>query len=188
MADIECRVLEDEYVTASQIVCRTETPASSYDRVRDYNLYVLTKPSSLTRFNEIENRFSSLDEEAEHLVYRFIEPEVLSIEPRKGIKSGGTLLRIVGRNLACGSEFTIKFIANAGLCKIVNVTTQRADSTYSLINDVDHEVDEIYCRTPAYNPAEWMGTKTTLHTGLQIKVVFSLKHPVSLVFKSIKLN
>jgi hypothetical protein len=181
--DLKCTVLEELYIPASQIVCRTVAPSRAYDHIREYSVYVVTKPSSSASFDSDPNnpKFSSLEDKSE-LIYRYIEPEIISIEPRKGIKSGGTLLKIVGKNLACGSELTIKFISNSGLCQIVNITTitprkEDPNRSYSLLDDDSQKesLDEIYCRTPAYNQNEWLmggtGQKSTLlQTSLQIRL------------------
>lgn len=76
-------------------------------------------------------------------------PEVLSIEPRKGIKSGGTLLKITGKHLSCGSD--LKFIMDGSNCSIINITTQSANNN----NNENSDVDIVYCRTPPYNPNDW---------------------------------
>lgn len=194
MDDLNCAVVEDQYVTASQVVCRAPTPPRHYEHVREYTVYVVTKPSTSPTFDQGHSSSSLAAEDSSSLLYRYTEPDVVSVEPRKGIKSGGTMLRVVGRNLACGAELKIKFTSNmAGSCEIVNTTTtttkNRRDGSsngfaYSLIDGETSaessslrkadELDEIYCRTPAYSPSEWTssssGSKSTLQTGLLIRM------------------
>lgn len=189
-----------EYVLASQIVCRAPTPPPRYEHVREYTIYVVTKPASSAQFDEADRRFSSsLDQQQSDsnrvgFTYRYTEPDVLSVEPRRGIKSGGTLLRVLGRNLACGAELALTFTASpTSTCEIVNMTSSNnrqarggESSSYSLVDDEDYidsndRLDEIYCRTPAYKPSEWTtGTTASgtsgsnkmslLQTGLQIRM------------------
>lgn len=199
-------------MVASQVVCRAPIPPPDYSHIRDYRVYVVTKPSSRDSFpdqgqdDDIDDLFSSSSSlnrnnadsnnanqnDDDDLIYRYTEPHVLSVEPRKGIKSGGTLLRVVGRHLACGASLSLKFTSNSGTCQIVNVTTATTSRSgldqqrerpaaaatvpaYSLIDmmavdrpnqnqevlannnddEVDEQLDEIYCRTPAFGSGDW---------------------------------
>ena len=61
-------------------------------------------------------------------------PQVLSIEPQKGIKSGNTLLKITGKHLACGT--VVQFQMSGGACQILNTTSTSSG------------LDVVYCVTP----------------------------------------
>ncbi len=67
-----------------------------------------------------------------------------SVEPRKGIKSGGTIVKITGKNLLCGSY--LEFLIENGKCTILNST-------------VINNTEIIQCQTPASR--EW-GQKASL--------------------------
>jgi hypothetical protein len=177
---LNCIIINELYQTASRIECRTQSPSIRFYDINEYSVYVSTnrrgdKSSSIVDFA----KYASFDANNQ-FIFRYTEPEIYSIEPRKGIKSGGTLLKIVGKNLACGSDVNVKFLMNSGICKIVNTTShkQRAEfstqSSYSLIDDLERrnqlDLDELYCRTPAYNQNEWTGQKANTQTSLQIKI------------------
>ena len=66
----------------------------------------------------------------------FQTPKILSVEPEKGIKSGGTLLAITGKHLSCGSSIQIEMADD--ICSIVNITKS------------DMGLETIYCITPKY--------------------------------------
>lgn len=68
-------------------------------------------------------------------------PTILSVEPQRGIKSGGTLLTITGQHLSCGSS--LQFQMANGICSILNIT--HSDST---------GLDTVLCLTPKYVNAE----------------------------------
>jgi len=136
--DLECSLVNDEYVKATRIVCRTK-PISDQDGsilTSDYNVYVETNtknPASLyTSFNK-SNQF----------VFRYVMPQVFSIEPRRGIKSGGSLLKITGKHLSCGSSLTFTMVGS--ICSIVNVIASPGN------DEKTDPLDYVYCRTPAFN-------------------------------------
>lgn len=90
----------------------------------------------------------------------------------KGIKSGGTLVKITGKHLSCGSDFSIKFIASGTYCSIVNITTVSSQKQ----NSNDNDYDIVYCKTPVYNQNEWnqgnslSGIPVRSVTSIQIKM------------------
>ncbi len=65
---------------------------------------------------------------------------MISIQPQRGIKSGGTILKIVGKHLSCGS--TLEFQMSSSYCSILNISTANHD--YMNMN----ENDVVYCITP----------------------------------------
>lgn len=60
-------------------------------------------------------------------------PEILSIEPIRGLRSGGTLLQVTGKHLSCGSSF--RLLMSGGQCELVNISSKI-------------DVDIVYCRVP----------------------------------------
>ena len=120
--DLDCDVLEDFYLKATKILCKTrpllDTPSSQFSVYVQTNVnYPLGLYSSLNQSNQF--------------IFDFITPRVFSLEPRKGIKSGGTILKIIGENLSCGSD--LKFLLDENnYCSIINATQS-----------------EVYCRTSA---------------------------------------
>ncbi len=79
---------------------------------------------------------------------------MFSIEPKRGIKSGGTVVRIIGHHLTCSTNLAIKFTAFNTECTILNITTMPRDQLPYSMGDEDLEpssdmFDLIYCRTPS---------------------------------------
>jgi hypothetical protein len=74
------------------------------------------------------------------------------MEPRRGIKSGGTLIKLIGMSLSCGNNLSIKLQPLDLNCSLVNITQARGSE---LVRSVPFDVslDEIYdvayCRTPS---------------------------------------
>lgn len=127
--DLECPLIDDLYVKSSKVVCRTkpikQLTQSQADR---YLVYVQTNK------NNPQAIYSSLND-SQKFFYEFITPNVTEVEPQRGIRAGGTLLKITGNHLNCGSS--VKFLMSGGICSIVNIT-QTAE------NDIVH------CITPKY--------------------------------------
>ena len=102
--DLDCDILAEFYLKAKRIVCKTQPilfEKSVYDVDEKYSIYVQTN------VNYPLGVYSSLNN-SNQFVYDYVTPQVFAIEPRKGIKSGGTLLKITGKHLSCGSD--LKFI------------------------------------------------------------------------------
>ena len=102
--DLDCDILGEFYLKAKRIVCKTQPilfDKSVYDVDEKYSIYVQTN------VNYPLGVYSSLNN-SNQFVYDYVTPQVFAIEPRKGIKSGGTLLKITGKHLSCGSD--LKFI------------------------------------------------------------------------------
>ena len=123
--DLDCDLLGESYVKATTIVCRTRPVHDNADESFLFSVY------AQTNVNYPQSVHSSLN--ASHpFVFEYVRPRVLSIEPRKGIKSGGTVLTITGHHLACGSE--LKFSLDESPCLLLNVSRRQ-------------DVDVAYCRT-----------------------------------------
>lgn len=132
--DLECDVIDRLYIKPSRIVCRTKSIANSKnnEHVDKFSVYVQTNTQKLqmgySSFN-MSNQF----------VFHYITPKVFSVQPQRGIKSGGTLLTITGKHLSCGSS--IKFYMANGVCSIINITKSG-------------DYDIAYCITPKYTNSE----------------------------------
>jgi hypothetical protein len=102
--DLDCDILDEFYLKAKRIVCKTQPilyEKSLYDYDEKYSIYVQTN------VNYPLGVYSSLNN-SNQFVFDYVTPQVFAIEPRKGIKSGGTILKITGKHLSCGSD--LKFI------------------------------------------------------------------------------
>ncbi|RNA23642.1 plexin-A2 isoform X1 [Brachionus plicatilis] len=129
--DLECQTLPDLYQPASQVVCKT---TSLYTSSSEYSMYVMTNIKSQN------NKHSSFNK-SDQFIFNYVMPHIESIEPSRGIKSGGTLLKIKGKNLKCGSTIGIKFLAFGKNCTIVNNYSDNETS----------DLDIVYCRTPFFD-------------------------------------
>jgi hypothetical protein len=135
--DQECEIIKDSYVKASKIVCRTKPVYGSSSAINEYNVYVETNtknPNSLYTTYNISTP----------LIFKYINPQIYSIEPSRGIKSGGTLIKISGRHLYCGS--TLTFSMSGGLCEIISI--KQSGNHHHHQTD---SLDQVFCRTPAFN-------------------------------------
>ena len=100
--DLECDILDEFYLKATRILYKTRpllfVALASHAQINEkYSVYVQTNvnyPLGLYTFLNQSNQF----------IFDYVTPQLMSIEPRKGIKSGGTLLKITGKYLSCGSD------------------------------------------------------------------------------------
>lgn len=99
LTTISCRLIDNLYVKASEIICKTNSIQ------RETNLSVLVTIKSDQQVHEI----SSFNQLNNQLFYRYAQYQVISISPTKTIKSGGTIIRLNGLNLNCGSNKQIFF-------------------------------------------------------------------------------
>ena len=166
--DLNCQVLEDLYKKASRIVCNTSSSpdmlaslTTKITRQIQFSVFVETNINSLalvySSFNQ-SNRF----------VFEYVTPEVHHVEPRRGIRSGGTLLKIIGKHLSCGSNFTLKLMPLDQACVIVNVSSiARHQISHLLFNydsaNEDSVYDVVYCRTPPA-PIQALSSQRSLNT------------------------
>ncbi len=123
---LDCDVIPELYVKASRVVCRSKQIAGDF--LQRYIIYIQTNTKRL------ENIYSSLNKSSE-FIFEYITPTVKSIHPQRGIKSGGTLLKLTGEFLACGSSLQIRMAGS--VCEIVNMTSET-----------------IFCLTPRYTTNE----------------------------------
>ena len=129
--DLDCDILDEFYLKATRILCKTRPllfdALASHAQINDeekYSVYVQTN------VNYPLGLYTSLNQ-SNQFIFDYVTPQLISIEPRKGIKSGGTILKITGKYLSCGSD--LKFILDeSNHCSIINIT-----------NDV------VYCRMSA---------------------------------------
>jgi hypothetical protein len=121
-SDLECKIIDHLYKETEEIVCETQPVLSNSQSAlikspinRDYSLYVETNILS-------SNSYSSFNETSP-FIFRYITPQVESIEPKSCLRSGGDLIKIKGKHLLCGS--TLKFLMpmGGGECLITNSTT-----------------------------------------------------------------
>ena len=116
--DLDCTIIDDLYAKATKIVCLTKNVSSpvatNSNADEKFSVYVQTNTlyplGPYSSFNA-SNQF----------VFNYVVPRIVSIEPRKGIKSGGTILKITGKHLSCGSD--LKFVIDESPCVIVNTTS-----------------------------------------------------------------
>lgn len=149
--EMDCGLVKEKYQRSSRIVCRTKpiTSANKLD-IHAFSVYVhtntLNSASIYSSFNQT-NQF----------IYRYIMPQVMSIEPRKSIRSGGAVLKITGKYLSCGSR--LQFTINRQNCSIINITSAASilssfnnKKALSNIRNESQDLDTIYCRTPFSTP------------------------------------
>ena len=132
--DLVCQTLPHLYKPASKIACRT-IPLNSSNS--EFSIYVVTNVKSKS------NTYSSFNK-SNQFIFRYVTPQIEWIEPLRGIKSGGTILKIAGKNLKCGSKVEIKFLSVGKNCIILN-----KHSTNETTN-----LDIIYCRTPSIDSSQ----------------------------------
>lgn len=132
--DLECQTLPNLYLPASKIECRTTQLNSSNS---EFSVYVVTNVKSKT------NTYSSFNK-SNQFIFKYVTPQIEWIEPLRGIKSGGAILKIAGKNLKCGSQVDIKFLSIGKSCVILNKYSTNETST----------LDIIYCRTPSIDSSQ----------------------------------
>ncbi|XP_067096342.1 plexin-D1 [Osmerus mordax] len=131
-----CALLADRYTVSTQLVCMTRT--SSYemnDKVR-----VTVRQSAKGESKEL---------------FSYLVPKLLSMEPRKGSRAGGTRVTIMGEHLDTGSQVHIR-VNGTQQCSIL---TQTADTiectmpaavhTHTEAVTVCVEFEDIPCQNPA---------------------------------------
>lgn len=99
VAGIPCEPYEDLYQKTTQIVCKVDGPGTPEER----NGLVVVKVEDF-RGNSKQS-------------YEFVDPSIEDIGPRFGPKSGGTLLKIMGRYMNAGSS--IQAFIDELPCRIV---------------------------------------------------------------------
>ena len=121
------------YEKSEKIVCRT--PAIPH-------LHVSFGKTSLLPFSVFvetnvrgQASYSSFNK-SRQFVFNYVLPQVASIEPLRGIKSGGTVLKVAGKHLHCGSS--VHLLISGRPCAIID--KKRSG-----------QLDEIYCQAPAFN-------------------------------------
>uniref|UniRef100_A0A224XGD6 Putative plexins functional semaphorin receptor n=1 Tax=Panstrongylus lignarius TaxID=156445 RepID=A0A224XGD6_9HEMI len=106
VAGIPCEPYEDLYQKTTQIVCRVDGPGTPEER----NGLVVVKVEDF-RGNSKQS-------------YEFVDPSIEDIWPRFGPKSGGTLLKIMGRYMNAGSS--IQAYIDELPCRIVRTESSTA--------------------------------------------------------------
>jgi hypothetical protein len=145
-ADLDCELVDALYVKASRIVCRTRSSGALDSRnATEYSVYVETNVNSLAPVYSSYNQSTPF-------VFTYVTPTILHMEPRRGIKSGGTLIKLIGKSLSCGNNFSIKLQPLDLNCSLVNITQVRGveiQRTLTFDVSLDETYNVVYCRTPS---------------------------------------
>ena len=101
---IKCEINATLYIKSAKIICMLETVGNKFMTNSSFDLRINVNTSKYSKnITTIENNNGNL------MQYQLILPSVSSIWPKKTILSGGTLIRINGINLNCGSFKEIYF-------------------------------------------------------------------------------
>ena len=142
-----CEAIASEYVRSSHIACRIRARNSNSGNdvaadAAELSVRVLTN----TRGRSTDRSASQMMMQQMYsatsvAAFRLVVPQLVAVEPAKGLKSGGTLLRLTGRHLTCGSR--VRIVLGGHLeCSIVNVSAASSQ----------RHLDVVLCRTAAYSP------------------------------------
>jgi plexin A len=93
--NFQCDAIKEEYITATQIVCLTKSPASR----KVSNGRVVVRLKAEQGYWNV-----SVDE------FQYVDPVINGFSPRQGPRSGGTDVVISGRDLNAGSNVSVNLI------------------------------------------------------------------------------
>ncbi|CAB3406196.1 unnamed protein product [Caenorhabditis bovis] len=95
VANVNCKVVPEEYEPSSKIVCDTQKPPMNNPNQRGKIVVTLRNEEGF--YTHSAQYFS------------FVEPKVTGIEPKTGPRSGGTDVALFGMDLDAGSSVVVKF-------------------------------------------------------------------------------
>ncbi|KAJ8016168.1 hypothetical protein DPEC_G00004390 [Dallia pectoralis] len=106
---VPCIILPERYIVSVELVCvtgRALEPADDVVRVdlRENGNLILSKPSGVSKD-----------------LFSYLIPTLLSVEPKRGSRSGGTRVTIRGENLDTGSQVKVK-VNDTQDCTIITLT------------------------------------------------------------------
>uniref|UniRef100_A0A3P8Z7A1 Sema domain-containing protein n=1 Tax=Esox lucius TaxID=8010 RepID=A0A3P8Z7A1_ESOLU len=91
---VSCKILPERYIVSMELVCVTGTTSKTTKEVARVDI---TVNGSMTSASGVSKEFFS-----------YVDPKLLSVEPRRGSRSGGTRVTFSGEHLNTGSQVRVK--------------------------------------------------------------------------------
>uniref|UniRef100_A0A3P9ALZ6 Sema domain-containing protein n=1 Tax=Esox lucius TaxID=8010 RepID=A0A3P9ALZ6_ESOLU len=111
---VSCKILPERYIVSMELVCVTGTTSKTTKEVARVDI---TVNGSMTSASGVSKEFFS-----------YVDPKLLSVEPRRGSRSGGTRVTFSGEHLNTGSQVRVK-VNGTQDCSIVTLRDDTIECT-----------------------------------------------------------